>query len=382
MINMKIIYYHKGFWPGESPGTSFITFNALGFQQNGADFLLITGRKITGSVSEILQQKFQISEPVNVKLISSPKKMGGHFIQKLKVLHYLWIREFDVLITRCLDFLSYALWLKRFKSFKLIYEAHDFLIDLKLRDDVRENQLLTQSRMEQKYLPLVDGVICVSRPQAELYQKYLPHQHILSATTGIKPKDHYCEKMTFNYKMGYFGSFNLLLFPLEVLIEALSHCKVREVKLLLIGGKSEEQLKNLRGIAEKFQLQNRVQVELWKTPTEISRLSQEIDVGLSIIKENFFANLISPMKVMEYISNGRPVISTELEATKDIITPGRHGFLTSNDPHKWAEAIDSLYGDFARYRELSRNCLELSQELSWKKRAQKILNFLNLHFPA
>jgi glycosyltransferase involved in cell wall biosynthesis len=379
---MKIIYYHKGFWPGESPGTSFITFNAWGFQKAGADFLLLTGQRFKGSVEEILKEKFQISEPINIKLINSPLKLGGHFLQKLKVLHYLYCNEFDILITRCLDFLPYALFLKKIKKFKLIYEAHDFYIDLKLRDDIEQGELLRQSQMEKNCLPLIDGIICVSLPQAQLYQKYLPRQKVFPAITGIRSKDNYVEKTNYSYKIAYFGSFNLKLYPLQILIEALSYVKTEGVKLFLIGGKSEEQIQILREAIEKYQLQGKVLVELWKTPAEIIKLSQEIDAGLSILKENFFCNFGSPMKVMEYISHGRPVISTELEATKDIIAQGKHGFLVSNNPQYWAEAIDRLYKDFAKYQEMSRNCFELSQELSWKKRAQKILNFLNLHFPA
>jgi glycosyltransferase involved in cell wall biosynthesis len=87
--------------------------------------------------------------------------------------------------------------------------------------------------------------------------------------------------------------------------------------------------------------------------------------------------MCSPLKVLEYLSAGIPVIGTNLEGIEDIVKNDVNGYTLENDETRWAAAIDSLYSDIEKYRAFSRECFKTAQKFSWKQRARTIYQFLS-----
>lgn len=374
--NNQIVYFHQGYWPGNAPSTTFITFNALGFYQIGHPIQLICGKNSNLPIERTLREKFGIEVPLNISLVWAPRLFGAHLVLQIRVFLNLLLKlKFDILIVRTLSFLPFAVFLRKFKKIKVLFEAHDFFTDLSIRDDVRSlRKKKRYSKIEKRYLPKVNAVICVSEPQKEIYQTYYPDQKFICALSGTKPVDFLSTNQGFTYLLGYFGSFDLPKYPLDILIEALSTLRNKRIELLLVGGRSEKEMNTVKGIADKFDVSGRIKILSWQNPAQIERLKRKTDVGCAILAPTFLNRVSCPLKVLEYLSAGLPVLATELDGIKQIVTHNKHGYLVQNKAEQWAAAIDLIYSDFSLYLELSRECLKQAKNLSWENRARRILD--------
>ncbi len=374
--NNKIVYFHQGYWTGRGPSVTFVTFNALGFYQIGHPIQLISGKNSNFKIKRILKERFGIEVPLNISLVLAPRLLGSHLILQANVfLNLLFKCKLDILIVRGLSFLPWALLLRKFKKISVFFEVHDFFTDLSIRDDVDNvRKRKRYSKIEKRYLPKIDGIICVSEPQRQIYQKYYPKQNFICALSGTKSVKFSFARKEFTYLLGYLGSFDLKKYPLDVLIEALSIVRSKRIRLLLVGGRNEGEISTIKGIVNKFNVSGRVKISPWQNPAQIELLKRQIDVGCAILAPTFLNRVSCPLKVLEYLSAGLPVLATELDGIKQIITHSKHGYLVQNRPEQWAAAIELVYSDFSRYSELSRECLRQAKNLSWENRARRILN--------
>ena len=374
----RIIYFHQGYWPGNSPSTTFITFNALGFYRIGHPIQLVSGRNFNLPIEKILKEKFEIEAPLNISLVSAPRLFGSHLVLQFKVFfRLLFISKFNILITRALSFLPFALFLQKFKKISVFFEAHGFCTDLSVRDEVDNvKKRKRYSKIEKRYLSKIDGIICVSEPQRQIYQKYYPKQNFICALSGTKSERFSFKRKEFTYLLGYLGSFDLKKYPLDVLIEAISIVRSKRIRLLLVGGRNEGEISTIKEIVNKFSVSGRVKISPWQNPAQIELLKRQIDVGCAILAPTFLNRISCPLKVLEYLSAGIPVLATELDGIKELITDDKHGYLVQNSSEQWASAIDLVYSDFTRYLEMSKNCLEQARKFSWENRAKKIIKFV------
>ncbi|MBC8182677.1 glycosyltransferase [candidate division KSB1 bacterium] len=377
---MKIKYFHQGLWPSNSPSTTFVTFNTLGFYKNNYNFELIITRNSKENKQVTLKTKFDIKESLPIHLLNAGPLKRKHPIVYLLAISYLLNKEFDVLITRNLSFLSYALILKKIKKFKLIYESHDFYSDLKLRNNVREKPPYKQMKQEHKYLPRVDAIICVSEVQKQYYLRYYPEKKILTAVTGIKTHLNYLPKTGFSYNIGYIGALDLRDYDLDFLLRVFSNVKNNKINLIIAGAKNDREYNKIKGIVDQYKLSSRVTIKSWMSPKQVEKLKSEIDIGCAPMIKNERNKICSPLKVLEYLSAGIPALATNLEGIEYIIKNGKNGFTMDNDPGKWAALIDKLYSNFEFYHKLSVGCLETARHFSWEQRTRTIHNFLETEF--
>ncbi len=377
---MKIKYFHHGLWPSNSPSPTFVTFNAYGFYKNKYDFELIITRNSQDSKTYILKNQFGVEDDVPVHQINAGWFRRQHIVVSLLAFFYLWKSDYDILITRNLSFLPFALLLRKIKKINVIFESHDFFTDFKLRGITKEKKKNKQRRQELRYIPKVDGVICVSEMQKQYYEKYYPEQKFLTAVTGIKTHKDYPVKTIFSYKIGYIGSLKSRDYDLSFLISMFARVKNPDVKLVIAGAKNQNDIKKIRTYISKYELDNRVQILSWLPPEKVDELKQEIDIGCAPMVVNPRSRMCSPLKVLEYLSAGIPVIGTNLEGIEYIIKNNVNGFTLENDETRWAAAIESLYSDIEKYRAFSRECLKSVQKFSWEQRAQTIYHFLSDKF--
>ncbi|KUG58483.1 hypothetical protein AVL62_11325 [Serinicoccus chungangensis] len=76
--------------------------------------------------------------------------------------------------------------------------------------------------------------------------------------------------------------------------------------------------------------------------------------------------LVPPLKVVEAMGAGRPVIASDLPALAEIVVPGQTGLLTPpGDPAALAEAIDGLLRDEDRRQEVAARGRVLAADRTW-----------------
>jgi glycosyltransferase involved in cell wall biosynthesis len=89
------------------------------------------------------------------------------------------------------------------------------------------------------------------------------------------------------------------------------------------------------------------------------------------------AKYLSPMKLFEYMACGRPIISSDLPALKEILNQENAILLPPDDLAAWVNAINDLYTNPEEGAKLAAQAQQDVQKYSWEARAQKIISMVH-----
>lgn len=162
----------------------------------------------------------------------------------------------------------------------------------------------------------------------------------------------------------------------EVLIDALRLLPGRTAR---IAGGAPAQVDELRRRVAALGLENRVVVEGLVPHAEIAGLLRRARVAVcplpahDVIAEQF----TSPLKVLEAMANGAPVVASDLPTVREIVEHGRTGLLVPpDDASALARGIDELLRDRSAATELAHAAFVEVSSYSWENRAARLLAFL------
>ena len=100
---------------------------------------------------------------------------------------------------------------------------------------------------------------------------------------------------------------------------------------------------------------------------ELDGLLAQADIGLENSKPVLFRRYACPIKVMEYMAAGLPVIATESTEAGDLVTRYGCGVAVSYDVEHFASAAISLLGEPRLYEVLRESGIEQSRTMTWTK---------------
>lgn len=160
-------------------------------------------------------------------------------------------------------------------------------------------------------------------------------------------------------------------------IAAVRHLPGR--RMSVVGGTPDE-VAACRAHARSLGVEERIEfagfVEPRRVPTYLARAKVGVcplPAGCSITSERF----TSPMKLLEMMAHGLPVVATDLPATRAIVTAGENALLVPpNDPRALARGIETLLRDPALARRIGMAARIRAAEFSWEKRAGRLRAFL------
>ena len=114
---------------------------------------------------------------------------------------------------------------------------------------------------------------------------------------------------------------------------------------------------------------------------DLPRWLATIDVGLTPYRDTAFNRASFPLKTLEYLAAGRPVVSTDLPATRRLLAGAGDGVLTvATGP---AGVVDALRRVAAGGRDpgLAARCRALADRHSWTRRAETFSAAVGLDVP-
>lgn len=122
---------------------------------------------------------------------------------------------------------------------------------------------------------------------------------------------------------------------LEILLEAWSLIKVEDAKLFIVGGGRD--FYRIQSLSIEF---DNVFVSGSYPHSKLMEVLPRMDVGISLIPPTKYYMYSSPIKVLEYMACGVPVLANfEIPAHEYIITASRCGWLTMYNPYMIAGVL-------------------------------------------
>ena len=171
--------------------------------------------------------------------------------------------------------------------------------------------------------------------------------------------------------VAYAGSLALQNHPVDLLIDAFAEvaAAVPEAALLIIGG--GEDLPLLRDLAARFGLRDRVyftgQLDYRAVPAYLALA----DLSVDPVRDDLVARARSPLKLVESMALGVPVITGGVGDRAELLNHGAAGMLVRpGDAAALAEAIISLLRDTPRRQALAVAGRERAGVYVWERLAE------------
>lgn len=375
---MKIIYINRNLWPSHSPTSSFVCFNALGFAESGIVTHLIVGKGTNNKPTDVLQNYYDLSPHpnLNIHLVFHTKITSFifYFLATLKALHLIQKEKIEAVITRETGYLPWLLWLKRLTGVLVLVECHNYFMEMTDDPDM-QNAVKHRKKyipIERKWLPKVDGLLCILSPMAELYKKHFPAKKIFVSLPGtIESLDTYNLPQSEVFTIGYIGSLQEQR-DFETVFQALSLTKNKNIRLLIIGGLKNE-LPRIKALISKFEVEDKVEITGWVSVVEMKTYMKQICLGIVPMKGNLYnSSLTAPMKILDYLSYGLPILSTDLPSAREFVgSDGAGIFYQSGNALDLADKLDGLSKNTSELEMMSKRALVRAKKMSWENRGHE-----------
>lgn len=379
---MKIAYVHTGKWPSNSPSFTFVTNNAIALAQEFDECVLFVKNNSEKTSDEIISQEFDLTIPKNlfIERINYSWIFNSNIFyykivfNKLKIL--IKLNRIDVVISRNPTFLKYLMKIKLKYKVKVFFESHDFYADTKLREDINKKKKKKIEKIENKYIPQIDGVICLQNSQKELYENKFPNTKIHLARTGLQN----LENINLEKKyITYIGSLDKHKGVIQ-LIKAASLAKSKPY-LLIIGGKTKSEIDAIQNFADENYDSSLVKITGWINKIELKDYLKKTVIGIVPLEKTFFNKyLTSPLKLFDYYSFCIPVIASDLPTTRELIVENKTGlFFRNGNINELADRIDELILNPNRIDEMRNEIFIYAKKYLWINRAKELRKIFNFN---
>lgn len=149
-----------------------------------------------------------------------------------------------------------------------------------------------------------------------------------------------------------------------------------DARLRVVGSGRREWRKECERLVRRLDLEERVELLPPVPPSEVPALLAESDVcvaPLTITDRNVLQGCC-PIKILEYMASGKPVVASRLPAVREVLTHEETGLLYKPDkPRRLAEALLRLFADPALAHRLG---LQAAQEVrgrfTWERHNEAV----------
>ena len=168
--------------------------------------------------------------------------------------------------------------------------------------------------------------------------------------------------------IAYVGTLGLLSHPVDLLLEAFQKMmgQMPQARLLLVGGGEDydrvQQMACQLGIRERTILAGRV------LPEEVPDYWRLAAVSVDPVRDDLIAKARSPLKVLESLVAGVPVVTSDVGDRRVLLRNGELGLLVAaGDSEALADGLLALLRDTARRARMSEAALEYRETCYWDK---------------
>lgn len=391
---MKIVWVNRSEWKKPGPIVYIGLLNALSFAELGYETHFFVSEGPSSTTLDDLVDFYGTPPCEQLHIHRVPKggkisEIPGRKIYRQAIAFTrkeLLAGETILFLTRELGLTGLMAQLQRrfSTSLRTIYEAHDFHADLSARDHKTNFNDHRKKWVERLFLPRLSGVLCIAPPQEELFRAALPNLNILTQALGClkfpAPTEQKTEERRRRRTVVYVGHLHRYK-GVHDLVDQADFFRQHKLKLHLVGGKpkqTERFRKQLRQPDSGDIAPDEPGVHFFPSmpPVQLHQhLEKYASAGIVPLQDSHYNRALTcPVKALDSLSHHLPVIASDLPTTRAVLG-GAGIYLPPDQPGQFPQAIQQLIDDPQQYRQRTLNAGNRALELSWKNRAQTILNW-------
>lgn len=374
---MKILYVASSAIPSQAANSVHVAKMAQALARQGHDVVIISPEyaRNTAPPCELNDIYTYYGVEHNFKLKQASlmfKGSLGLFLYAFQALYYSFLCQPDIIYSRCL----YSALVLNLFGLRVVCERHDIL---------PSNKLQRLFRWTCGYKPFLKTVV-ISQALKNFYVKEYGLQEdrvlvapdaadaISSSQTTPIPKDH--SSIDIGYSGHLYQGRGIDLIGKAAI--ALPHYNFH-----IVGGQAED-------------------VEYWKGefsscgnltfyghvfPSKVPAYLMSFDILLAPYqykvsisgKGGDTSRWMSPLKIFEYMSSGKPIICSDIPVLREVLSHGNNCLLCQPDSiEEWIAAIEKLANDRALAKKIGDNALgNFIKNYTWESRAKCIVESIN-----
>jgi glycosyltransferase involved in cell wall biosynthesis len=153
--------------------------------------------------------------------------------------------------------------------------------------------------------------------------------------------------------------------------------KLPEKFILVLVGGSTTDISYYKDLSEKEGISSRVIFVGHVKNSEVPIYLKASDVLVAPFPNNDHYNFyMSPMKIFEYMTSERPIVTTPLNSIQEVLGENSAIFVNPGDTEALGEAVARVEKNPGWGEEMALRARKEIEEHSWEKRAERILSFL------
>ena len=123
------------------------------------------------------------------------------------------------------------------------------------------------------------------------------------------------------------------------------------------------------GIEDKVHFNGMVKVE------QLSALLQSMELGIAPNRRSSATEVMLPVKMLEYVMMGIPVLAPRLKAIQYYFSEDKVGYFDPDDLESLKNAILKVYGDEQRGRKMAERAQHFLDRYGWEKQSADFIDF-------
>jgi len=345
------------------------------------------------STREKINNVYVYRLPLSRKRGSKIRYFGEYFLMliigtyKLLLLHLK--SPFRVVhIHNMPNFLVFAAFILKLMGTKILLDIHDPMPELYISKHNKENNhwIIKMLELEEKISCwLANYVVTVNESMREnLWSKgiiwkkiFVFHNFPDTKYLPIKKNITKWPRHKDSFVLLYAGTITEH-YKLDVVIEALS-LVIKEssgIRFKIVG--SGNDLKWILQVADNLGVRDYVEYLGPVDVTDLKQIMAESDVGISTHKRDKFADLQFTSKILDYLTQGLPVVSNRSRTLMRYFPEGAIFYFDPGNPRDIADQIINIKKDPDLVRRKMMNAKRLLYKYSWKKEKQRFVNFYEM----
>lgn len=240
--------------------------------------------------------------------------------------------------------------------------------------------------LERGVFERVDGVLCTTDAMLRYATRLAPKTPALVLRNGAPDPADFGEPLPWNDRevdLIYTGK-TAQEKGTDILVEAMQY--LPDVRLLVVGGPANRDLRPYRRQADALGVRNRCKFLTWELQHQLFQRVRKARVAvhpLSGAGSREWRIFTCPLKVLEYMAIGTPFIATDLPAIRELVTPDVNGILVPpGDAKALADGIRRLLSNPEFAMQMARNAQEAVRGFAHDARAEQLEAFLTPHASA